>query len=107
MMKAHIPLKYKLTKQTQKDMLALAEQELSKKQFGFTRRLFKAFCYCLNRDFGFGKKRLESLIDSVNKMMNEVLTDEAFWEHLDRVVIDELGIEFEREEVNEDGEVIQ
>ena len=39
--------------------------------------------------------------------MNEVLTDEAFWEHLDRVVIDELGMDFEREEVNEDGEVIQ
>ena len=103
-MKARIPLRNKFTKRTQKDMLALAEQELSKKQFGFTRRMFKAFCYCLNRDF---KKRLEFLIDSVNKLMNEVLTDEAFWEHLDRVVIDELGIEFEREEVNEDGEVIQ
>ena len=106
-MKARIPLRNKFTKRTQKDMLALAEQELSKKQFGFTRRLFKTFCYCLNRDFGFGKKRLEFLIDSVNKLMNEVPTDEAFWEHLDRVVIDELGIEFEREEVNEDGEVIQ
>lgn len=106
-MKAHIPLKNKFTKRTQEDMIALAEQELSKKQFGFTRRLFKAFCYCLNRDFGFGKARLEKLIDSVNKLMNEVPTDEAFWEHLDRVVIDELGVEFEREEVNEDGEVIQ
>ena len=106
-MKARMPLRNKLTKRTQEDMIALAEQELNKKQFGFTRRLFKAFCYCLNRDFGFGKVRLEKLIDSVNKLMNEVLTDECFWEHLDRVIIDELGIEFEREEVNEDGEVLQ
>ena len=106
-MKARIPLRNKFTKRTQKDMLALAEQELSRKQYGFTRRLFKAFCYCLNRDFGFGKQRLELLINSVNELMNEVLTDEAFWEHLDKVTIDELGIEFEREEVNEDGEVIQ
>ena len=106
-MKARVPLKNKFTKRTQKDMLALAEQELSRKQYGFTRRLFKAFCYCLNRDFGFGKQRLELLINSVNELMNEVLTDEAFWEHLDKVTIDELGIEFEREEVNEDGEVIQ
>ena len=106
-MKAHIPLRNKFTKRTQKDMLALAEQELSKKQFGFTRRMFKAFCYCLNRDFGFGKKRLEFLINSIRALLDESLTDEAFWEHLDRVVIDELGIEFEREEVNEDGEVIQ
>lgn len=106
-MKARIPLKNKFTKQTQKDMLALAEQELSKKQFGFTRRMFKAFCYCLNRDFGFGKKRLEFLINSIRALLDESLTDEAFWEHLDRVVIDELGIEFEREEVNEDGDVIQ
>lgn len=106
-MKARVPLRNKFTKRTQKDMLALAEQELSRKQYGFTRRLFKAFCYCLNRDFGFGKQRLELLINSVNELMNEVLTDEAFWEHLDKVTIDELGIEFEREEVNEDGEVIQ
>lgn len=106
-MKARIPLRNKVTKRTQKDMLALAEQELSKKQFGFTRRMFKAFCYCLNRDFGFGKKRLEFLINSIRALLDESLTDECFWEHLDRVVIDELGIEFEREEVNEDGEVIQ
>ena len=33
-MKARIPLRNKFTKRTQKDMLALAEQELSKKQFG-------------------------------------------------------------------------
>ena len=67
----------------------------------------KLFVIALTVISAWAKKRLEFLIDSVNKLMNEVLTDEAFWEHLDRVVIDELGIEFEREEVNEDGEVIQ
>lgn len=105
-MKARVPLKSKLDKRIQKDMIALAEEELSKKQYGFTRRMFKAFCYCLNRDYGFGKQRLNFLIKSVDDIMNEVLTDDCFWEHLDRVVIDELKIEFEREEVNEDGEVI-
>lgn len=105
-MKARIPLKSKLDKRIQKDMIALAEEELSKKQYGFTRRMFKAFCYCLNRDYGFGKQRLDFLIDSVNKLMDEVLTDDCFWEHLDKVVIDEMKLEFEREEVNEDGVVI-
>ena len=105
-MKARIPLKSKLDKRIQKDMIALAEEELSKKQYGFTRRMFKAFCYCLNRDYGFGKQRLDFLIASVNKLMDEVLTDDCFWEHLDKVVIDEMKLEFEREEVNEDGVVI-
>lgn len=57
--------------------------------------MFKALCYCLNRDFGFGKKRLEFLINSIRDLLDESLTDECFWEHLDRVVIDELGIENE------------
>lgn len=105
-MKARISLKSKLDKRIQKDMIALAEEELSKKQYGFTRRMFKAFCYCLNRDYGFGKQRLDFLIASVNKLMDEVLTDDCFWEHLDKVVIDEMKLEFEREEVNEDGVVI-
>ena len=38
-MKARVPLKSKLDKRTQKDMIALAEEELSKKQYGFTRRI--------------------------------------------------------------------
>lgn len=105
-MKARIPLKSKLTKKVQNDMIALADEAFTKQQFGYARRIFKAFCYCLNRDYGFGKQRLNFLIKSVDDIMNEVLTDDCFWEHLDRVVIDELKIEFEREEVNEDGEVI-
>ena len=105
-MKARVPLKSKLDKRIQKHMIALAEEELSKKQYGFRRRMFKAFCYCLNRDYGFGKQRLDFLIASVNKLMDEVLTDDCFWEHLDKVVIDEMKLEFEREEVNEDGVVI-
>ena len=102
-MKARIPLNSK----QKKLLVEAAQEELGRKQYGFTRRLFKAFCYCLNRDFGFGKKRLEHLIGTVNQLLDEMLSDEAFWEHLDTVVIDELKIEFKREEVNEDGEAIQ
>ena len=106
-MKARISPRNILTKKQQDLMRELAEETLSKKQYGFARRLFKAFCYVMNRTYGFGKYRLGVAIGEIEKIMDECLTSEIFWEHLDRVVIDELGIEFEREEVNEDGEVIQ
>lgn len=105
-MKARVPLKSKLDKRIQKDMIALADEAFTKQQFGYTRRIYKAFCYSLNRDFGFGKQRLSFLLKSVNDIINEVDTDDCFWEHLDKVVIDEMKLEFEREEVNEDGVVI-
>ena len=105
-MKARVPLKSKLTKKVQNDMIALADEAFTKQQFGYTRRIYKAFCYSLNRDFGFGKQRLSFLLKSVNDIINEVDTDDCFWEHLDKVVIDEMKLEFEREEVNEDGVVI-
>lgn len=101
-MKARIPLNSK----QKKLLIEAARKELMREQYGFTRRIFKAFCYCLNRDFQFGNIRLNKLIRSVENLLKETSTDEIFWEHLDRVVIDELKIPFECEEVNQNGDVV-
>ena len=105
-MKARISPKNKLTKKQQDLMRELAEEELSKKQYGFTRRLFKAFCYVLNRKYGFGKYRLSAAIGEIEQVMDECLTSEIFWEQLDRVVIDEIGLDFVREKTDKDGRAV-
>ena len=105
-MKARIAPRYKLTKKVQDLMTELAEETLSKKQFSFMRRIFKAFCYVLNRNYGFGEKRLYAAIREIEKVMDECITNEMFWEQLDRVVIDEIGVKFARETTDKDGKVV-
>ena len=105
-MKARISPRNGLTKKQQDMMRELAEETLSKKQYGFARRLFKAFCYVMNRTYGFGKYRLGVAIGEIEKIMDECLTSEIFWEQLDRVVIDEIGMDFVREKTDEDGKAV-
>lgn len=62
-----------------------------------TRRMFKMFCYCLNKDFKFGKGRLLRLIDSVSELSDVCEKDEVFWEHIDRFLVDQKHIPFDRE----------
>ena len=50
-------------------------------------------CYVLNRDFGFGSKRCLSVIGGISRLSAEHDQDEIFWEHLDRVVIDEMKLD--------------
>lgn len=105
-MRARIPPKMKYSKREQKELQKLAEDALSKKQYGFMRRLFKAFCYVLNRKYGFGKYRLSAAIGEIEQVMDECLTSEIFWEQLDRVVIDEIGLDFVREKTDKDGRAL-
>ncbi|MEE3451049.1 MAG: hypothetical protein VZR27_10245 [Acutalibacteraceae bacterium] len=105
-MKARISPRNKLTKKEQDMMIELAEEALSKKQYSFMRRIFKAFCYVMNRTYGFGKQRLNIAISEIEKTMNECITNEMFWEQLDRVVIDEIGLDFVRETTDKDGKAV-
>lgn len=64
----------------------------------FTRRTMKTFCVALNQEFGFGKDRLMRLISKVLEIGKEREQDEVFWAHIDRYVIEHIGLEFERED---------
>ena len=102
-MKARILPSKKEQKYIEKVAAMAAKEKLQEQQHGFTRRFYKLICYTLNREFGFGKGRLMKIINSINRTLTEHRDDVMFWNHLDRVVIDELGVEFEREKVNPDG----
>lgn len=103
-MKAHVR---RVDAATEKEIKRLADkyakEYLAEHKNGFMRRVLKAVYYTLNREYGFGKTRIQRLDAALWELMNEAQTDEAFFEHIDRVVIDELGVELKREQINPDG----
>lgn len=96
-MKARIPSSAKITKKQMKAAENYSRQVMKADQERFLRRYFKLMCYVLNRDFGFGSKRCLSVIGGISRLSAEHDRDEIFWEHLDRVVIDEMKLDFERD----------
>lgn len=107
-MKARISV---LSKNQQKKALAeidkMTDEVIEKKMAQVTRRLLKLVCHVLNEHFRFGKHRLSLVINEIGKLSTEHDDDELFYEHLDRIVIDYLGLPFEREqEENEIDKVI-
>ena len=105
-MKARIPREYKLTRIEQDLMLELAEKEFNKQRFAFMRQIFKMFCYVLNREYGFGEKRLNIITGKVERLIHDNRGNDIFWEQLDRVVIDEIKLDFARETTNKDGKAV-
>lgn len=92
-MKARIPLTKEQKKIARQEIATILDREEQNR----TRRMYKLICYALNRKFGFGAYRICQMIEEVGKLIQESEKDEIFWEHLDRVVIDEIGMNFERE----------
>lgn len=52
-------------------------------------------CVVLHKE-GFGTMRLGRVLDEMNAMISQ--KDEILWWHIDKLVIDQLGVAFEREE---------
>ena len=71
------------------------EQEKSREM---AERCLKIFLYVLNRDEGYGEKRANRFYNACGELLATANQDEVFWEHIDRVVIDELLIpDFKRD----------
>ena len=109
-MKARIP---RISGNDRKRMLSEVEIEVKKawekveeeKTIDITRRVLKTIIYTLNTEYGYGIKRISRLFNSFTKMLEESSKDEVYWEHIDRVVVDKLGLPFERDYTN-NGQVI-
>lgn len=109
-MKARIP---KISGNDRKRLLSEVEIEVKKawekveeeKTIDITRRVLKTIIYTLNTEYGYGIKRISRLFNSFTKMLEESRKDEVYWEHIDRVVIEKLGLPFERDYTN-NGQVI-
>lgn len=92
-MKARLPINNKLKQQVRQEVA----REYEKQGNDAMRRVFKLFCVSLNKKYGFGKSRLLSVIQEVECLSIESQQDEVFWTHVDKVVVDQLGINFEKE----------
>lgn len=109
-MKARIP---RISGNDRKRMLSEVEVEVRKKweeveqekSTDITRRVLKTIIYVLNTDYGYGIKRVARLFNSFTEMLENSNKDEVYWEHIDRIVIDNLGLPFERDYTN-NGQVI-
>lgn len=74
--------------------------------YGMMRRIFKSIAYSLNREYGFGKHRMMIVLNEAHKIMDEYRQNEIFWEQLDKVCIDEIGINFVQETTNKNGRLV-
>ena len=106
-MKSRIPPQYKLRTESRQAVKEFAKIEVAKQleeeKPATIRRVYKLSSYILNREFGFGKSRLAHYFVSTDSLMKEESEKPDFWRHLDNVVIDELGLEFERENYCDEG----
>lgn len=88
-MKARIPGSRALLKPDKKAVRDYVDQH----QKDVTRRLLKLACVTLHMHFGFGRERLGKFLMQMNGLMG----DELLWWHVDKLLIDQIGLEFDRE----------
>lgn len=55
-------------------------------------------CAVYNELYGHGKVRCMRAITRISELADKHKDDEVFWAHIDRVVIDQMGLGFERED---------
>ena len=96
-MKARIPC----TKQQHKVIISetqmLAKKAVEKERADLTRRLFKVMMLALHEQYGFGQQRCMNILGAFTELIKKSDTDEVYWEHIDRVVIDYLHLPFEHD----------
>ena len=97
-MRARIPAQARLSNTSRRVIKEAAAKELDKQEMERTRRMFKLFCLVLNERYGFGRGRLQTLLSGVGDLSAEHDKDEVFWAHVDKTVIDQIGVQFERED---------
>lgn len=66
----------------------------------------KQCCMPCIKDFGFGRDRCAKALKSMTEIVEHSDTDEVFWEHIDRVVIDKLKLEFDKRDYTDNGKVV-
>ena len=104
-MNVKISAKQRLTQREQKELdkyiFDKAMEIYNGESMGLMRRCYKAIAVALNQQFGFGKNRLIKLFDGTSDIAKMREKDEIFWQHVDNVVIKQIGLPFEREEYSD------
>ena len=105
-MKCNLSFKNKISKKDRKDIEKFIYDNsvdyIKQENRNCIRRTFKLMAVSLNEKYGFGKKRLLNLFNGCGAEANARRNqDPIFWAHIDKKVIDELGLEFEKEKYDE------
>ena len=100
-MRARIPIDKRTKKQSSKRLRQKYKNGNLRQHSAF----FKLFCYVLHNDYGF-LRRCYDVIGKVSELIKEQDEDPIFCEHLDRAVINQLGLPFSREKTDLDGNLI-
>lgn len=103
-MKAWIKPVHSVTKKQKQAVNEYIKEELREQQRGVTRRIFKLFCASLHKKYGFSKGRLPVVLADVSALCDEKANDPVFWAHIDKLVIDQIGLNFQREDYEAMGE---
>lgn len=93
-MKAHIPAKAALSKKSKQAV----REYVDSYEKDCMRRFLKLSCVALHTDEKdpYGAVRLARYLKRITELA--LNNDEIFWHHVDKLLIDQLGIQFERED---------
>ena len=68
------------------------------------RRMLKLACIALHRRYGFGRERLFAFIEEMSELSSGRTDDPVYWQHIDKLLIDTLKMEWDAENYEEMGE---
>lgn len=88
----------KLPKCYHKDANEYVKTELRKQQLTLVTRTMKMVSVILHSEFGFGKDRLTRIWKSIIAFTEIMEDDPVRWYHIDKELIDEVGLDISRED---------
>lgn len=108
-MKARIPYfrTAKEKKYIRDELLAEYRKIEDEKRREMAERCLKIFIFVLHDKYGFGPKRAKDFYNACGKLLEGSYNDEVFWEHVDRVVIDNLGLTDFQHDYTERGKAVR
>ena len=100
-MKARIPVPKSYRKQINEYVRDASAEHLRQEKLVFSRRIIKVCCVVLNKYFGFGRKRIDQFVVAMGEFTALRSDDPVYWSHIDDKLINEIGLDFERENYEE------
>ena len=70
------------------------QEETDRMKLIITSNLLKITTVACNETLGIGRQRLGKVFDCIYKLIADSATDEAFFEHMDKVCLDILGKQY-------------
>ena len=96
-----INMSTKEKKELNEYMAQRAKKIYDEEATGLVRRCYKTFAVALHQKYGFGRNRLIKLMDELTDISKLRDIDDVFWKHLDDIIINEIKLDFEREDYKE------